>query len=237
MLDGVLAAGRGAAGVWGPLAPVRRAALDRIFTQGASLRLQFVKEDLGFVYKGANRWVIDEERRVIDEEKHTEDEEKHMAVGTQGDSWVVGERSAQFTPVVMPGARLPHVAVRVLQQGWSSAGGCKVGEKECSLHDLVQYATADGRPAWTAVVYGVDGGAMATKVRAAANTLHVVLLVAAVEEYTTGTDDQISVVVDKNRAWAGLRGGHPSPIVLVRPDGHIAWQGHDINAASRLFTM
>jgi hypothetical protein len=36
------------AGTSGPLAPWRQAQLDKIFSAGATLRLQFPKEDLGF---------------------------------------------------------------------------------------------------------------------------------------------------------------------------------------------
>ena len=52
--------GLAAAGVEGPLRSWRQQKLQQIFQSGASLRLQFPKEDLGFQYNGPGSAVIPE---------------------------------------------------------------------------------------------------------------------------------------------------------------------------------
>jgi hypothetical protein len=60
LLEGMLATGRRAAGLSGPLGTARRAALDRIFASGETLRLQFPREDLGFSYTGSGALVLED---------------------------------------------------------------------------------------------------------------------------------------------------------------------------------
>lgn len=197
-----MAAGRNVAGVWGPLGPIRRAALDRIFTQGESLRLQFVKEDLGFVYDAFDKdtWLVQGSKRMPD-----------AAASTS---------RAQFTPTATPGARLPHVPVRILQvqPRWALTAGAA-----CSLLDMVLYE------AWTAIVWG--GTAMVHAVHAVATKqpLHVVHVVDS-EDAERGQLTDVSVVMDGGNVWSALMDNTPT-VVLVRPDGHIAWRGVDIHAA------
>lgn len=53
--------GLAAAGVEGPLRSWRQQKLQKIFQSGASLRLQFPKEDLGFQYTGPGSAIIPEQ--------------------------------------------------------------------------------------------------------------------------------------------------------------------------------
>lgn len=200
----MLALGQGAAGLRGPLAPWRRAALDAIFAKGDSLRLQFVKEDLGVRYHPRG------DVAVIPSTMH----EPPDAPSDKEDRSV-------FVPTACPGARLPHLPVVVVHVAPRWAPLVPLARGRCSLHDLVPYA-ADaherGMPPCTLLV-GAD--AVDPDVASLPN-LHVVLIAATRHAPLEG----VSVVLDAHGAWPRLLrapGG-----VLVRPDGHVGWraEGH-----------
>lgn len=58
LLEAGVSVGLAASGMRGPFKGWRQAALRDIFSRGASLRLQFPKEDLGFVYGGVDCSVL-----------------------------------------------------------------------------------------------------------------------------------------------------------------------------------
>ena len=57
--------GLAASGVEGPLRSWRQHKLQEIFRSGASLRLQFPKEDLGFQYNGPGSAVIPDQDSTV----------------------------------------------------------------------------------------------------------------------------------------------------------------------------
>lgn len=58
VLEAGMALGRASSGIDGPLRSWRAKKLRALFTEGALLRLQFPKEDLGFVYKGEGTAIL-----------------------------------------------------------------------------------------------------------------------------------------------------------------------------------
>eukprot|EP00878_Enallax_costatus_P040428 GHUV01046658.1.p1 GENE.GHUV01046658.1~~GHUV01046658.1.p1 ORF type:complete len:242 (-),score=74.61 GHUV01046658.1:239-964(-) len=89
VLDSALAAGRGLAAA---VSPLRKSALQQILKSGQSLRLQFPREDLGFVYtQGAIAAAAGE-----------------PGSSTAGGSSSSRDRGSRFVPSTIVGGRLPH---------------------------------------------------------------------------------------------------------------------------------
>lgn len=221
VLETTMAVGKAAAS---PIRRLRQSELDNVFNHGETLRLQFPKEDLGYVYSSG------------------------AVSHGPGDAAAVAEyqrpkpRDAPYTPTTLVGARLPHVALTVRQPGRLLEGAC------------AQSAEGAGAGAQTAVISTVDlaaaagtslllflsegqavAGWEAASVAAEAATgvpIHPVVIsqssAAAAGAHNTAASGSSSggttVVGDADGSWLRVRQiGHEGAL-LVRPDGHIAWR-------------
>lgn len=111
LLDAALAAGRGLAKA---AVSLRRAALQDILASGMSLRLQFPKEDLGFVYEqGA---VVDAGSAAAAAAQEgamqlgggPRQQQQQGAVASSDGGTTTGHRSSVYEPAIVVGGRLPH---------------------------------------------------------------------------------------------------------------------------------
>jgi hypothetical protein len=103
LLDAALTAGRGVANA---VIPLRRGALQDILASGMSLRLQFPREDLGFVYsKGA----VDAAAVAGGERQQGQGQQQGQQSRQRGGSSSrSSSRSSVYHPAVVTGGRLPH---------------------------------------------------------------------------------------------------------------------------------
>lgn len=126
-LDLGLSAGLSISGLYGPLKAWRERQLAQIFASGQTLRLQFPKEDLGFVYNSRGAAVCPESphshhsSRVQNAELDISGNDG-TAVNTKGrshgqGSGTVGGSDRQYMPGCAPGARLPHCTLQPLNTG------------------------------------------------------------------------------------------------------------------------
>ena len=145
-LDIGLAAGFSVSGLYGPLKAYRERQLARIFASGQTLRLQFPKEDLGFVYDKPGAAICTEApnpgrstgRREAGYGSGTEAPEPGRiccrrgnghgagidgtAVGTsrrgsKETAGSVGGSDRQYWPSCVPGGRLPHCTIYPINAG------------------------------------------------------------------------------------------------------------------------
>ena len=99
-----MAVGLAAAGLRGPLKPWREQQLQKIFTTGQTLRLQFPKEDLGFVYDALGSAVLPEQQEGPDR--------AGLQPAGQGLSGAQEQQRCLYVPQAIPGARMPHCSLR-----------------------------------------------------------------------------------------------------------------------------
>lgn len=108
LLDAALTAGRGLANA---VIPLRRGALQDILASGMSLRLQFPREDLGFVYT----------QGAVDAGNGSDGQQQQQGQGGRdvNNSSSSGKRSRSnvYVPAVVVGGRLPHCWLQVLGPG------------------------------------------------------------------------------------------------------------------------
>jgi 2,4-dichlorophenol 6-monooxygenase len=201
-------------GARGPAKTWREAALRRIFDSGDTLRLQFPREDVGFVYSAGALCADDPQ----------------LAAAAAKAAAATGARGAEFVPSTAPGARLPHVPLTLLTPGGADAAAA-AGEQPASTIDVVAALPADrlllvltaGGPAasWReAAALAAGRGARLRLLRiapaggAAAD--------AAAEPGAGGGEDLLAA--DAEGRWPALRQVSAGGALLVRPDGHVAWR-------------
>lgn len=97
LLDAALTAGRGLANA---VIPLRRGALQDILASGMSLRLQFPREDLGFVYSNG----------AVDAGSEEQQRRQQQA----GSSSSGQRRDNVYQPAIVVGGRLPHCWLQML---------------------------------------------------------------------------------------------------------------------------
>ena len=112
--EGALAFGRWTGGIRGPLKSYRATQLAKFFDSGSSLRLQYPREDLGFVYGPGGAVCADSDADSAGPGLSTEGPQQGAL--KDGKSAVM-ERGAPYVPTTAPGARLPHVAMTLLGTG------------------------------------------------------------------------------------------------------------------------
>ncbi|CAL8460671.1 g201 [Coccomyxa elongata] len=136
-LETGLSLGRAISGMKGPLRPWRERLLRDIFAAGDTLRLQYPKEDLGFIYNAPGA--------AIDSVTST----SGMAgkTGGGGTTRVWGStgagrqqitdqsRGRPYVPSTRPGARLPHCDIAVVR----ASRGADVQQQHISTLDLMPY--------------------------------------------------------------------------------------------------
>ena len=108
--EGALAFGRWTGGIRGPLKSYRATQLAKFFDSGSSLRLQYPREDLGFVYGPGGAVCADSDADSAGLGSTTEGLQPGAV--KDGKSAVM-ERGAPYVPNTAPGARLPHVAMKL----------------------------------------------------------------------------------------------------------------------------
>ena len=115
VLDVGIAAGRAASA---PLTMLRRAELNALFDQGETLRLQYPKEDLGFLYHHCHQ-SSDENKNSSKRAAaaaavvlNSDDDEEEVARYLQPKP-----RDAAYQPCTLPGARYPHLQLFIIQPG------------------------------------------------------------------------------------------------------------------------
>ena len=140
-LDLGLSAGLSVSGLYGPLKAWRERQLSQIFASGQTLRLQFPKEDLGFVYSAAGAAVCPEtldsrpapgirsfqssasglDGTAVSSESRSQRQGNGNPGAADGQSSrSVGASDRQYRPSCTPGGRLPHVMLQPLHTGQSS---------------------------------------------------------------------------------------------------------------------
>ncbi|KAL5717346.1 hypothetical protein ACHQM5_010364 [Ranunculus cassubicifolius] len=211
ILDGIFRIGRAQVGETflsesNPLGSSRLAKLKRIFDGGESLQLQFPAEDLGFRYvEGALVGDID---------------------GSQNKQEVPTGRRRNYVPSAEPGARLPHMSIRMLPTSDSSE------EKTLSTLDLV---SGDKLEFVLIISPKRKSYELAQAAISVADKFSVGLKVCVLwgecsgVSMKIGRDNYVDVEEVKNGRlswWEMCRMGNKGAI-LVRPDEHIAWRSKD----------
>ncbi|KAG1678055.1 hypothetical protein FOA52_000851 [Chlamydomonas sp. UWO 241] len=167
LLEGALSMGRGlaAARLGGPLGAWRSSALDAVFASGASLRLQFPREDLGFVYVSSGAVAAEAGAAGVAGAAGAAPGAAAPAADTRGEPYV---------PSSAPGCRLPHCwladrAERLQLEAPGSGSAALAWRREpyatslrLSTLDLAachgDYAHGGGAPAWLLLVDCTQGG-------------------------------------------------------------------------------
>lgn len=204
-LDAAMAAGR-AASV--PIATVRRAELEALFTGGKTLRLQYPKEDLGFLYGAGGALAYEGV------------EDRELAARYRGPK----PREAPYLATTLPGARLPHFEVRVVQAGPLGPAAQGVASSidlpaAAGLSMVLMLSCDEGLDAWLAAVKEVNAAGTA-----APRVCPVIIVEGSEGADHLGLGEGVVVVEDSRGAWRELK-GTANGVVLVRPDGHVAWRG------------
>lgn len=131
-----MAAGQSVSGLYGPLKSYRERELSKIFASGQTLRLQFPKEDLGFVYDNPGAAIHHEPPSASTGFSHRPDRKLQpdmpamdaTATNTQGrvanDKIAsVGGSDRRYRPSCAPGGRLPHCMLQQLNAGTLTVPG------------------------------------------------------------------------------------------------------------------
>jgi 2-polyprenyl-6-methoxyphenol hydroxylase-like FAD-dependent oxidoreductase len=213
-LDAAMSAGKkGAAAV----APFRRAAIKEIFVKGNTLRLQYPKEDLGFLYRhGA----------VV----HSDKKETEEVVEYQRRQLM---REAPYQPTTLPGARFPHFLVEPLSSSVQVKEGQVGTSVSLSSLDLIAAAgcklvvfisSSSAYEKWISAAQSVNNRKRGEEV--------ILSLVQIITDTDTGNiscgkEHKVTQLRDVNSVWKDLRGVGDDGAVLVRPDGHVAWRSRD----------
>lgn len=107
LLDAALSAGRGLASA---VIPLRRGVLQDILESGMSLRLQFPREDLGFVY---SQGAVDAGGAGGQQQQQQQPAQQPRGSSGAGSS-SKHSRSSEFVPAVVVGGRLPHCWLQLM---------------------------------------------------------------------------------------------------------------------------
>lgn len=203
---------------------LRRSRLKQLFEAGETLRLQYPKEDLGFVYGSRNA-------AVAAALSHPNSIKNPMFMDS------AKSRDAPYLPVLVPGGRLPHVPLVVERAG--SLPGVHCGD-EISTIDL----SAIRGIGFTLLLSGANkhrgliDWIAASKLWQEGQDCGVALGLVILSETADVAKqlaqsmppslslDNVAFVVDTSGSWKDLIapfGEIEGVAVLVRPDGHIAW--------------
>jgi 2-polyprenyl-6-methoxyphenol hydroxylase-like FAD-dependent oxidoreductase len=220
ILDAGIAAGRAASA---PLLALRRTELDALFDHGETLRLQYPKEDLGFLYRNSSTAAVQYEKDSGDEQLVA------TYIGPK-------PRDAPYTPTTLPGARFPHLSLRRREVKRSEGGENE--EVVISSIDLWPAAGLDfvlvlsshpNLQDWVSAVeeYNKD---MASAAEDGVNGVKIQPVVInsalkAMENVLESLPKGLEVFDDVENRWEEVRGVPREVAVLVRPDGHVAWRG------------
>ena len=245
VLDASLSVGRIAGSAIGA---IRHEALNALFEGGETLRLQYPKEDLGFVYSGTGAAIVYEtmQETGCDDDVITDRQAvlKYTAAKP---------RNAPYVATTLPGARFPHFWMRTIRPGF--LGGSFSRGAMLSSIDVIPVIglnlclfVKDGSGLWQWLE--AARSAHTTRVQLdsmwqfegvserrcsspplAISILPIVVLDAGSEDLPLQVfDHDIPVFQDVGRVWSQLQSFDPAlhgaEVVLVRPDGHVAWRSH-----------
>lgn len=130
-----LSLGRVASGVKGPLRPWRERLLRDIFAAGGTLRLQFPREDLGYIYDAPGAAVYYRCGASVGGEQTAAPGRAIRSLSTGGEQLINQQRGRPYVPTTLPGARLPHCEIEVLR----SHSIADAGQQHFSTLDLMPY--------------------------------------------------------------------------------------------------
>ena len=223
-LDAGFELGRAAAPALGTL---RRREIEAVLESGESLRLQYPREDLGFIYAGDQAAVL---RRPADK----------LAADRAS---LPRPRHEPYEPQAIVGGRLPHAAVRsVRAAGWLDPAVPL--QSTIDLPSVAQVEARAGLPPRLVLVLlpGADGRGIEPWVHAAegmpSETPVRVVLMESTESSTDATVEKDALVIQVDSSTAPWMAG--ATALLVRPDGHISarWDAavHDKEEAVRELT-
>lgn len=229
ILESSLSLGRMAGAAIGA---IRQDALQALFLEGETLRLQYPKEDLGFIYAG-------DKTSISLENEFDSNGKNFKSPNFKSDHLLVAEylrpqaRNAPYIPTTLPGARFPHIPLKVLQEGHLKRSVSK-GSVVSSI-DIVPASDLDftlfvskcpDMHDWLAVckanfIDGCNEGVVQS-------VLPVVVVPSEDSDLISSIDKSVSIVLDVQRKWTTIHqyGDFWKNIdaVLVRPDGHVAWR-------------
>mmetsp|Transcript_35257 Transcript_35257/g.83598 ORF Transcript_35257/g.83598 Transcript_35257/m.83598 type:complete len:588 (+) Transcript_35257:1131-2894(+) len=237
-LEAVLSLGRAAADASIPLlGDLKEKALERLFAEDQTLRLQFPAEDLGFSYR------LD--RSMASSKEAGAKPGRHLRGG--------------YVPSTEPGARLPHCELQPIGAGvpvvasrpeWIFANAIREAAQEADAGGQNLEPSGGGATLSTIDVVAACGlrplliigpGHMAQRWASLALSIHrlgypvQVLQIldrpggAASGELPSHT--AVARAVDVSSTWAASRGVSENGAVLVRPDGHVAWRWNALGPA------
>lgn len=217
-LDAAMSAGKkGSAAI----APFRRAAIKDIFAKGNTLRLQYPKEDLGFLYRHGAVVHSDKEET----EEVTEYQRRQLM------------REAPYQPTTLPGARFPHFLVEPLLPKEEQVGTNvplssldAIATAGCKLVLFISASSAYTK--WNSAVHSVNN----KKREGGEDILSLVHILADTDANSNsdGKEHKVMQLRDVNDVWKDLRGVGDDGAVLVRPDGHVAWRSRNSGGINQL---
>jgi 2-polyprenyl-6-methoxyphenol hydroxylase-like FAD-dependent oxidoreductase len=202
---------------------LRKSRLKQLFEAGETLRLQYPKEDLGFVYGSRNA-------AIGATLSHPNAIKKSMSMD------LPKNRDAPYLPSLVPGGRLPHVPLLVERAG--SLPGVQCGDEISSI-DL----SAIRGIGFTLLLSGINMQGLFDWITASnlwqeRQDYGVALGLVVISETAdlakqlalnmppSSSLDNVAFVVDTSGSWKDVIVPFceiEGLAVLVRPDGHIAW--------------
>ena len=210
-LETGLSLGRAISGMKGPLRPWREKLLRDIFAAGDTLRLQFPKEDLGFVYDAPDS-AIDSVTGASEIAGNAEDGGTRAVRGSTGagrQQMIDQSRGRIYVPSTRPGARLPHCDVAVV----GAPRGPDVQQQHVSTLDLMPYKSTamqlwlsggQGAGIWAEAALQLQGqGVPMEVVHICKDHEEAHALLQA--ERTQKMKDNVTVAVDLSHQWQHLR--------------------------------
>ena len=247
ILDAGIAAGRAASA---PLAALRRKELNALFDHGETLRLQYPKEDLGFLYCRTNS-------AIQYDTNSTDEEQVAKYIGPK-------PRDAPYVPTTLPGARFPHLKLKINKSSsGGGGGGSTLISKLLMAFNTSSTATAAAAGKHTSTKSSEEGREIISSIDIwpAAGLNFVLVLsphpgveewISAVADYNASVKEEngveicpvvinsldkeadkvverfpkdVPVFEDVENRWEEVRGVPAEAAVLVRPDGHVGWRG------------
>eukprot|EP00884_Botryococcus_braunii_P000479 jgi/Botrbrau1/10431/Bobra.0133s0038.1 len=216
-LEGILAVGRRAAGLSGPLGAARKAALARIFASGETLRLQFPREDLGFSYGSPGALLS----------RAAASDELPAPTGNP-------KRGDPYVPRTLPGHRLPHSLLQVVSSAeWLLP--TKSGDIISTLDlipktgpcmALLAGSLETARLCLLELERVREGGAQGIPCHVCCILPQSSSVDAASAELSQRPN--ASLLLDVEGRWLHLSEVGPEGAVLVRPDGHVLWRAKQV---------
>lgn len=209
-LDSALAAGKiGAAAI----APFRRAAMEDIVSSGHTLRLQYPKEDLGFIYDSPL---------------------KNGSLSLQDVDLIRSysspkPRDAPYQPTTLPGTRFFHFDLFDYDSN-GMISSIDLTSPENGWRMVLVVSKSEKVTSWVAAASAIQ-----SKSR---TSLHVVILIqddAEKAEMEVFVGKGVSILKCVDESWEKCRGLSDGGAILLRPDGHVAWRGEDETQLATIF--